>query len=45
MEEFINKHIRFPKKLVDEIKEFQKENYIQHFSAAVIQLITKGLKK
>lgn len=45
MEEVVNKLIRFPKELVDEISKYQKENYLPSFTAAVIQLIAKGLKK
>lgn len=41
----INKLIRFPKELADEVSKYQKENYLVSFTAAVIQLVTKGLKK
>ncbi|TWK08619.1 hypothetical protein CHCC20442_4332 [Bacillus licheniformis] len=41
----INKLIRFPKDLVKEIEKYQKNNYISSFTAAVIELLRKGLTK
>lgn len=41
----VDKLIKFPQKIFDEITEFQKVNYITSFHQAVIQLIIKGLRK
>jgi len=39
----INKLIKFPKDLVEEVEQYQKDNYISSFSAAIYELIRKGL--
>lgn len=41
----IQKAIYFPKDVVEKIKVYQKENYIVSFTAAVIDLVLKGLEK
>lgn len=41
--ERVNKLIKFPKDLIDEIEKYQKENYLSSFAAAVYELIRKGL--
>lgn len=41
----IQKAIFFPNELVDRIEEFQKNNYIVSFTAAVILLVIKALEK
>ena len=41
----IPKHIKFPEGLVKDIEKYQKKNYISSFSAAVYELIRKGLKE
>lgn len=40
----ISKLINFPIDLVEEIERYQKENYINSFTGAIIELIRKGLK-
>ena len=42
--ERVAKQIKFPKELVEAIEEHQKENMIPTFSAAVYELVRKGLK-
>ena len=41
----IQKVIFFPDELVERIEEFQKNNYIVSFTAAVILLVVKALEK
>lgn len=41
----INKLIRFPADLHARIEKYEKDNYINSFTQAVIQLIIKGLEK
>lgn len=41
----IQKAIFFPSELVERIEEFQKNNYIVSFTAAVILLVMKALEK
>jgi len=43
--ERISKLIKFPADLVKEIEKYQKENYLTSFSAAVYELIRKGLEQ
>ncbi|MGX8233978.1 hypothetical protein [Bacillus subtilis] len=43
--EKIVKAVNFPKDLVDEVVRYQKENYIASFTAAVVELVRKGLTK
>lgn len=38
------KLIKFPDDLIQEIEQYQKENYISSFAGAVYELIRKGLK-
>ena len=40
----IAKLIKFPADLVDKIEKYQEENHLSSFSAAVYELIRKGLK-
>ena len=41
----IQKAIFFPSELATKIEEFQKNNYIVSFTAAVILLVMKALEK
>ena len=41
----IQKAIFFPSELVERIEEFQKNNYVVSFTAAVILLVSKALEK
>lgn len=41
----VKKVMNLPEDLIEKIEEFQKENYINNFTAAVIELIRRGLKK
>lgn len=41
----ISKLINFPEMLTNEIEEYQKKNGIASFTAAVLELIRKGLEK
>lgn len=43
MPTIVSKLIRFPVEIVEEIKKYQEENYINSFNQAVIQLVRKGL--
>ena len=43
--ETIQKAIYFPVGLVKAIEKYQRENYINSFTQAVIQLVQKGLEK
>ncbi len=43
--ERISKLIKFPVDLAEKIENYQRENMITSFSAAVYELIRKGLKK
>lgn len=40
----VNKLIWFPAELVKGIEKYQEENYIEHFTQAVITLIKKALE-
>ncbi|MDN6292706.1 MAG: hypothetical protein L0J35_06490 [Tetragenococcus halophilus] len=39
-----NKLIAMTKEMVKEVEKFQKENFISTFTAAVIELVRRGLK-
>lgn len=39
-----NKLIAMTKEMVKEVEGFQKENFISTFTAAVIELVRRGLK-
>lgn len=39
----IGKLINFPEKIIQDIEEYQEENGIASFTAAVLELIRKGL--
>ena len=39
-----NKLIAMTKEMVAEIEKFQKDNFISSFTAAVIELVRRGLK-
>jgi len=41
----VPKLIKFPVELVKKIENYQQENQITSFSAAVYELVRKGLKK
>lgn len=41
----VPKLIKFPPELYKEIEKYQEENHLSSFSAAVYELIRKGLKK
>ncbi|WP_179139772.1 hypothetical protein [Bacillus sp. CDB3] len=41
----ISKQIKFPAELVQNVERYQMENNLSSFSAAVYELIRKGLKK
>ena len=41
----ISKLINFPEILMGEIEEYQKDNGIASFTATVLELIRKGLKR
>ena len=41
----IQKAIYFPAELVNAVEEYQRENYINSFTQAIIQLVRKGLGK
>ena len=41
----VSKLINFPERLVEEIEKYQKENGIATFTATVLELVRKGLKK
>ena len=43
--EKVSKLINFPKKIIDEIEEYQRSNGISSFTAAVLELVRKGLEK
>lgn len=43
--EIIRKTMTFPKSLLDEVERYQKENMIPSFTAAMQELIRKGLKQ
>ena len=43
--ETVLKGLRLPKDIIDRIEKYQRENYIQTFTQAVIQLLVKGLEK
>lgn len=45
MEKAITKSLTFPKGLIEEVKEYQKKNYLPSFSATVVALVVKGLRK
>jgi metal-responsive CopG/Arc/MetJ family transcriptional regulator len=40
-----NVALRFPKELLDEVDEYQKQNNITTRSSAIYELIRKGLKQ
>lgn len=44
MVETILKGLRLPKDIIDRIEKYQRDNYIQTFTQAVIQLLIKGLE-
>lgn len=41
----VSKLINFPKRLVEDIETYQEENGISSFTAAVLELVRKGLEK
>lgn len=41
----VSKLINFPKKIIDDIEEYQKKNGIASFTATVLELVRKGLEK
>lgn len=41
--EKVGKLINFPEKIIQDIEEYQEENDIASFTAAVLELIRKGL--
>lgn len=41
----IGKLINFPEVLMEEIEDYQQQNGIASFTAAVLELIRKGLKR
>ena len=43
--ERVSKHIKFPKELVKEIENYQKENHLSSFASAVYELCRKGMQK
>ncbi len=45
MVETILKGLRLPKDIIDRIEKYQRDNYIQTFTQAVIQLLLIGLEK
>ena len=42
--ETILKGLRLPKDIIDRIEKYQRDNYIQTFTQAVIQLLIKALE-
>ena len=42
--EKIRKTLELPADLIKEIEQFQKENYMASFTAAIIELVRRGLK-
>lgn len=40
----VRKLIGFPSGLIDRIEKYREDNYIQHFTQAVVNLILKGLE-
>ncbi|MFP3721976.1 hypothetical protein SFC57_24065 [Niallia circulans] len=45
MSERISKLIKFPSDLYDKVEEYQRENHLTSFTAAVFELIRKGLER
>lgn len=43
--DLVRKVMNLPNDLIKEIESFRKENYINNFTAAVIELIRRGLSK
>lgn len=43
--QIIKKSLNLPKQLIDDIEKFQRENYMTTFTAALIELIRRGLSK
>lgn len=43
--ERISKLIKFPAELVEKIEQYKEANHLSSFSAAVYELIRKGLQK
>lgn len=39
-----SKHIKLPVTMIKDIIQFQKDNYIQHFTQAVVELIRRALE-
>lgn len=39
-----SKHIKLPVTMIKDIRQFQKDNYIQHFTQAVVELIRRALE-
>lgn len=44
MVETILKGLRLPKDIIERIEKYQRDNYIQTFTQAVIQLLIKALE-
>lgn len=40
----VSKLIKFPAELVKQIEQYQKDNYLSSFSAALYELVRKGLE-
>lgn len=43
--ETTKKTLNIPKKLIKDIEQFRQENYIATFTAAMIELVRRGLNK
>ncbi len=43
--ESIRKTLMIPKDIIDRVEEYQKDNYLASFTAAVVGLIIKGLEE
>lgn len=43
--QMIKKSLNLPKQLIDDVEKFQRENYMTTFTAALIELIRRGLSK
>lgn len=43
--QMIKKSLNLPKQLIDDVERFQRENYMTTFTAALIELIRRGLSK
>lgn len=41
----VSKLINFPEKIIDDIEKYQRNNGLSSFTAAVLELVRKGLEK